>query len=87
MFLNTKLLFLILEDRQQFWQLEQFNNLIAKPSNRIVKYSKYYIFMCIAFYAILLLSNKRYDGIITNKKVSFALNILLLICFYIVLTN
>ena len=68
-------------------ELEQFNNLIAKPSNRIVKYSKYYIFMCIAFYAILLLSNKRYDGIITNKKVSFALNILLLICFYIVLTN
>jgi hypothetical protein len=68
-------------------ELEPFDNSIVKSSNRMVKYSKYYIFMCIAFYAILLLSNKRYDGIITNKKVSFALNILLLICIFIALTN
>jgi hypothetical protein len=51
--------------------------------NNFVKYAKLYSIVGILFYAILLLTNANYQHIIPNKNVSFALNVLLIICVII----
>jgi hypothetical protein len=80
------------DNRSQFTssivpELEPFDNLLVKPNNRLVTYSKYYVFLGIAFYVITFISNVKYDRVIPDKNISFALNILLLICIYIALNN
>jgi hypothetical protein len=64
---------------------ETFVNI--QPSNKFVKFARLYSIAGILFYIVLLITDKNYDGIITNKSVSFALNVLLIICSIVSIRN
>lgn len=66
------------------FEIEQFSNI---PEKKYLRYAKLYLIVGIIFYIILLVGNINYDKIIPNKNVSFALNVLLIICWISSLTN